>query len=141
MLSFPVEQHPIVCQVGGNNPLAMGQAARIVQEYGYDEINVNCGCLTASIKKSAYGVIGMKDPSLVAQIVTEMRRQVNLPISVKCRIGANDLEKWSEIERFFTIVSEEGGIKKFIIHCRKNTHSRGKDLPEPKYPWVFNLKK
>ena len=88
----------------------------------------------------------MKTPELVAQIVAEMRAQVTIPVTVKCRLGVDDLDQWENIVNFIRIVSEQGGATKFIIHARK-AHLKGlnpkqnRTIPPLKYPWVFELKK
>jgi tRNA-dihydrouridine synthase A len=88
----------------------------------------------------------MFDPSLVARIVSEMRKAVTIPVTVKCRLGVDDRDKWDEIKEFIKIVSEEGGVTKFIIHARK-CHLKGLDpkqnrtIPPLKYDWVYNLAK
>ena len=84
----------------------MGQAAKVVQEFGYDEVNVNCGCPSNKVQKGAFGAVLMKDPELVARIVAEMRSQVTIPVTVKCRLGVDDLDQWEHIENFIRIVSE-----------------------------------
>lgn len=88
----------------------------------------------------------MFNPKLVAKIVAEMRRQVTIPVTVKCRLGVDDKDKWEDCVEFIKIVSEQGGVTKFIIHARK-AHLHGLDpkanrtIPPLKYDWVFNLKK
>ena len=88
----------------------------------------------------------MFDPNLVAKIVSEMRKAVTIPVTVKCRLGVDDRDKWDEIKEFIKIVSEEGGVTKFIIHARK-CHLKGLDpkqnrtIPPLKYDWVYNLAK
>ena len=124
MLSFSENQHPVVCQLGGNDPVTMGQAAKVAQDFGYDEVNVNCGCPSNKVQKGAFGAVLMKDPELVAQIVAEMRSQVTIPVTVKCRLGVDDLDQWEHIENFIRVVSEQGGARKFIIHARK-AHLKG----------------
>jgi len=106
---------------------------------------VNCGCPSNKVQKGAFGAVLMKDPHLVARIVTEMQSQCNIPVTVKCRLGVDDLDKWENIENFVRIVSTEGNCKKFIIHARK-AHLKGlnpkqnRTIPPLKYPWVFQLK-
>mmetsp|Transcript_88635 Transcript_88635/g.122438 ORF Transcript_88635/g.122438 Transcript_88635/m.122438 type:complete len:144 (+) Transcript_88635:379-810(+) len=124
----------------------MGIAAKIVEEWGYDEVNVNCGCPSAKVKDGCFGATLMFDPPLVAKITAEMRRQVNIPVTVKCRLGADDKDKWEDIVEFIRCVSEEGGVTKFIIHARKCFLSgldpkQNRNIPPLKYDWVFNLKK
>lgn len=103
--------------MGGNDPIKMGMAAKIVQDFGYDEVNVNCGCPSNKTRDGCFGAILMFDPELVAKITTEMRKQVTIPVSVKCRLGVDDKDKWDDVVNFIRIVSEQGGVTKFIIHA------------------------
>ena len=77
----------------------------MAQEFGYDEVNVNCGCPSNKVQKGAFGAVLMKDAELVAQIVAEMQSQVSIPVTVKCRLGVDDLDQWENIEDFIRVVS------------------------------------
>ena len=145
LLAFSDNQHPVVCQLGGSDPHTMAEAAKVCQDFGYDEVNVNCGCPSNKVVKGAFGAILMKNPENVARIVAEIRSKVTIPVTVKCRLGVDDLDKWENIENFIRVVSEQGGATKFIIHARK-AHLKGlnpkqnRTIPPLKYPWVFQLK-
>ena len=146
LLGFTDIQHPVVCQLGGNDPIKMGQAAKIVQEWGYDEVNVNCGCPSNKTVSGSFGAVLMFDAKLVANICKEMRKQCSIPVTVKCRLGVDDHDKWENIVNFIKVVSEEGGITKFIIHARKAflkglDPKQNRTIPPLKYDWVFELKK
>lgn len=119
LLSFSPNQHPVVCQLGGNDPIKMGQAAKIVEEFGFDEVNVNCGCPSNKTRDGCFGAVLMFDAELVARIVTEMRKNTTIPVTVKCRLGVDDKDNWDDVVNFIKIVSEKGGVTKFIIHARK----------------------
>jgi tRNA-dihydrouridine synthase A len=105
----------------------MAAAAKIVEQYGYDEVNLNCGCPSNKVAgKGCFGARLMFDPSLVAKIISAMKEAVSIPVTVKCRLGVDDRDKWEEIKEFVKVVSEEGGATKFIIHARK-CHLKGLD--------------
>jgi tRNA-dihydrouridine synthase A len=124
----------------------MAQAAKVAQDFGFDEVNVNCGCPSNKTRDGCFGAILMFDPELVAQITSEMRKLVTIPVTVKCRLGVDDKDKWEDVINFIKIVSEKGGVNKFIIHARK-AYLHGLDpkqnrtIPPLKYDWVFELKK
>ena len=83
----------------------MAQAAKIVEEWGYDEVNVNCGCPSSSVKHGKFGAILMYDPKLVASICAEMKKHVKIPVTVKCRLGVDDHDSYPEMVEFIRIVS------------------------------------
>lgn len=145
LLSFSPNQHPVVCQIGGNSPEKMALAAKIVEDYGYDEVNVNCGCPSNKTRDGCFGAVLMFKPKLVAEITREMNRAVNIPVTVKCRLGVDDLDKYEDVKEFIRTVSQEGGVSKFIIHARKCfltglTPLENRNIPPLKYDWVFKLK-
>jgi len=118
----------------------------VIEEFGYDEVNVNCGCPSNKVLIGAFGAVLMFDPHLVARITKQMIKSVKkIPVTVKCRLGVDDVDKWEDIVKFVKIVSEEGGVTKFIIHARK-AHLNGlnpkenRTIPPLRYDWVFELK-
>ena len=122
----------------------MGLAAMVVERFGYNEINVNCGYPSARVGEGT-GARLMKDPSLVVRIVTEMRLKVSIPVTVKCRIGVDDLDQFEDLLSFIKVVSEEGGVNKFIIHARKAklvgaTIKENRTKMALNHPWIFRLK-
>ena len=123
----------------------MAQAAKIVEDFGYDEVNLNCGCPSNKTRDGCFGAILMYDPQLVASITREMAKAVSIPVTVKCRLGVDDLDKYENVKNFIKIVSEEGGVTKFIIHARKcllqglNPHEN-RTVPPLRYDWVLQLK-
>jgi tRNA-dihydrouridine synthase A len=146
MLSYSDNQHPLVCQIGGNNPEKMAQAAKLCEEWGYDEVNVNCGCPSSKTKDGCFGAVLMFDAELVARITRAMREAVNIPVTVKCRLGVDDVDRYEDVYHFINTVSSKGGVEKFIIHARKclleglSPHEN-RTIPPLKYDWVFNLKR
>lgn len=119
LLDFTENQHPVVAQIGGQDPKKAAQAAKIIEQWGYDEVNLNCGCPSQKTINGCFGAQLMYTPELVAEICQEMIQTVNIPVTVKCRLGVDDVDKWENIMNFITIVSEKGGVNKFIIHARK----------------------
>ena len=125
----------------------MAKAAKVCQdEFGYDEVNINCGCPSNKVQEGAFGAILMLDPELVAKMVAAMREAVTIPVTVKCRLGVDDHDKWEQMVEFIRIVSAKGGCTKFIIHARKCflkglNPKQNRDIPPLKYDWVFELKK
>lgn len=91
----------------------------MVEQWGFDEVNLNCGCPSHKTINGCFGAQLMFDPELVARICQECIQNVNIPVTVKCRLGVDDVDTWEDIVKFITIVSEKGGVRKFIIHARK----------------------
>lgn len=110
LLSYTENQHPLVCQIGGNNPDKMAEAAKICEDWGYDEVNINCGCPSQKTCDNCFGAVLMFDPPLVASICKKMRETVNIPVTVKCRLGVDDRDTYDDVKEFIRIVSTEGGV-------------------------------
>mmetsp|Transcript_8650 Transcript_8650/g.14652 ORF Transcript_8650/g.14652 Transcript_8650/m.14652 type:complete len:291 (-) Transcript_8650:200-1072(-) len=120
-------------------------AAKIVEEFGYDEVNLNCGCPSQKTINGCFGAQLMYTPDLVAEICQAMIQTVNIPVTVKCRLGVDDLDQWDHLINFITTVSEKGGVNKFILHARKAFLSgldpkANRNIPPLKYDWVLRLK-
>ncbi|KAL4452462.1 hypothetical protein ABPG75_008124 [Micractinium tetrahymenae] len=146
-LWFPREQRPIVCQLGGSNPELLARAAGIVERYGYDEINLNCGCPSDRVAGAGcFGAALMLQPELVAACCRAMCKAVSTPITVKCRLGVDDFDTYPEMARFIRVVSEGSPVRHFIIHARKcllkglNPH-QNRTIPPLRYEWVWALKR
>jgi len=107
-LSFHEGQHPIVVQLGGNNPDQMREAAIICEQLKYDEINLNVGCPSPRVQEGSFGACLMKNPDLVSEILKSIRQAVNIPCSVKCRIGVDDMDSFDFLKKFVHRVSENG---------------------------------
>eukprot|EP01038_Epipyxis_sp_PR26KG_P008163 gene8163-11048_t len=140
-----IEEEPSVVQLGGWDPDSLALASERVVQYGgsYGEINLNCGCPSPRVSLRCFGAKLMLEPELVREIVSKMSRRVNIPITVKCRIGADDLDKYDDLIKFITCASM-GGAKKFIIHSRKCflnglTTKQNRDIPPLKYEVVHKL--
>eukprot|EP01035_Chromulina_nebulosa_P002734 gene2734-3723_t len=138
-------QHPSVIQLGGSDPTTLAQAAELCERYGggYGEINLNCGCPSQRVAKKCFGAKLMLQPDLVRQIVSSMSRRVSIPVTVKCRIGADDMDSYEELTRFIS-EAHQGGANKFIIHSRKCllsglTTKQNREVPPLRYEVVHRL--
>jgi len=123
----------------------MAEAAKVAEEFGYDEVNINCGCPSNKVVVGAFGAILMYEPESVAKIVKAMRERVSIPVTVKCRLGVDDHDKWENFVEFIRVVSEQGGATKFIVHARKAflkglNPKENRTIPPLKYDWVFKIK-
>ncbi|GBG87454.1 hypothetical protein CBR_g45512 [Chara braunii] len=144
-LAYPKGQKPIVLQLGGSDPAMLAQAATLAEAYGYDEINLNCGC--PSTKVAGHGCFGarlMLTPDVVGDAVAAMSKACSVPITVKCRIGVDNNDSFEELCTFVESVSTRAPIKHFIIHARKAllkglTPSQNRSVPPLKYDYVFGL--
>lgn len=117
-LAFHPQEHPVVLQLGGSDPAALAQSAHIGADYGYDEINLNCGCPSDRVQNGAFGACLMKDPARVADCVAAMVAITDLPVTVKCRIGVDDCDDLAFLMNFVETV-KEAGCGTFVIHARK----------------------
>ncbi len=118
LLGFSPEEHPVVCQIGGSDPAEMAEAARIVAEWGYDAVNINVGCPSDRVQKGRFGAILMKEPQTVAACASAMLDAVDIPVSVKCRVGVDEMDEDADLDRFIDIVSD-AGVRTFVVHARK----------------------
>ncbi len=143
-LGFDDAEHPVALQLGGSDPQALAECAKIGEDYGYDEINLNCGCPSDRVQSGMFGACLMKNPALVADCIKAMQNAVKIPVTVKCRIGIDDCEDYEFLENFVRIVSEEGGCKIFIIHARKAwlkglSPKENRDIPPLQYDIVAQI--
>ncbi|KAI5059048.1 hypothetical protein GOP47_0025367 [Adiantum capillus-veneris] len=138
-------QHPIVLQVGGSDVPTLAKATRLANAYGYDEINLNCGC--PSDKVAGHGCFGarlMLDPKLVGHAMAAIAENCDVPVSVKCRIGVDDAESYDELCTFVDTVATLSPTRHFIIHARKAilkgiSPEANRKIPPLKYEYVFSL--
>ena len=140
-----IEEQPSIIQVGGHDPEKLGKAAEICEQYGagYGEINLNCGCPSPRVAKRCFGAKLMLEPDHVREIVYTMQRHVSIPVSVKCRIGADDLDSYDDLTNFIRSANA-GGAKKFIIHARKCllnglSPKQNREIPPLRYEVVHKL--
>ncbi|GHA66625.1 tRNA dihydrouridine(20/20a) synthase DusA [Photobacterium aphoticum] len=145
-LAYNEEEHPLVLQLGGSNPAELAHCAKLAQERGYDEVNINVGCPSDRVQNGRFGACLMGEAELVAQGVAAMREVVDIPVSVKTRIGIDDQDSYEFLTDFIGIVSEKGGCKDFTIHARKAWLSglspkENREIPPLDYPRVYQLKR
>jgi tRNA-dihydrouridine synthase A len=144
LLGFSPAEHPVALQLGGSDPAQLAQAARIGEEWGYDEINLNCGCPSDRVQSGRFGACLMAEPELVARLVGAMREAVRIPVTVKSRIAIDEMEEWSTLEDFVRRVSATG-CTRFIVHARKAwlqglSPKENRDVPPLRYELVHRLK-
>ncbi|CAE7359335.1 dusA, partial [Symbiodinium necroappetens] len=143
-LRYNEAEHPIVCQLGGSDPSKLAQAAEIVQRYGYDEVNLNCGCPSSRVAgKGEFGCSLMKKKDVVREAIRAMSRAVQIPVTVKCRLGADEFDS-PEFTRDFVRTVAQGGCKHFIIHARKAwlsglSPAQNRTIPPLHYPRILDL--
>lgn len=144
LLGFDQSEHPVALQLGGSDPVALAEAARICSDYGYDEINLNVGCPSDRVQSGAFGACLMAEPNLVAECVTAMKAVTTLPITVKHRTGIDEQDSWDELTRFMQI-QIEAGVDALIVHARKAwlkglSPKQNREIPPLQYEWVYQLK-
>jgi len=118
LLEYNDEEHPVAIQLGGSNPSLLGKAAKICEKLGYDEINLNVGCPSPKVQEGRFGACLMAEPKLVKECLEAMKNEVNVPISVKCRIGIDGMDEIAGLDEFVDQILE-AGISKIIVHARK----------------------
>lgn len=144
-LAFHACEHPLALQLGGSDPAALTQCAMMAEDAGFDEVNLNVGCPSDRVKSGNFGACQMAQPELVADSVSAMAEKVDIPVTVKCRIGIDDMEEYQSLEHFVHIVAG-GGCDTFIVHARKAwlkglSPKQNREIPPLKYDYVHRLKK
>lgn len=144
-LDYSECEHPIALQLGGSEPTDMATSARLGQQWGYDEINMNVGCPSDRVQRGTFGACLMAEPALVARNVAAMIDAVDIPVTVKCRIGIDDQDSEAALTDFVGEVSENGGCGRFVIHARKAwlqglSPKENRDIPPLDYERVIRLK-
>ncbi|MDB3949580.1 tRNA dihydrouridine(20/20a) synthase DusA [Candidatus Pelagibacter sp.] len=144
LLEFNINEKPVALQLGGSSPKLLSEATKIGEDFGYDEINLNLGCPSKKVEKNKFGACLMKEPNLVADCLSKMQAVTNLPITIKTRIGYDDVEDYENLHKFISILKSTG-IKTFIIHARKAmlgkfTPKQNLNIPPLKYDYVYKLK-
>ncbi len=144
LLSFKKINNPVTLQIGGSNPIELAEACRISEDYGYKEINLNLGCPSKKVQKNKFGACLMQEPDLVAKCIESMTKSTKLPVTIKTRIGYNDVEDFDFLKSFIKRL-KDAGSKKFVIHARKAllkklTPKENLNIPPLKYDFVYKLK-
>jgi tRNA-dihydrouridine synthase A len=144
-LAFSPEEHPVGAQLGGSEPEDLAKCAKLVEAYGYDEINLNIGCPSERVQRGAFGACLMAEPDLVADCVRAMTQAVKIPVTVKHRLGLNRSEDFSFLETFVSKVSA-AGCRTFIVHARNAvlkglSPKENREIPPLRHDWVVRLKR
>ncbi|WP_395374614.1 tRNA dihydrouridine(20/20a) synthase DusA [Marinicella sp. W31] len=145
VLDFSAAENPVALQLGGSDPQALAECARIAEDLGYQEINLNVGCPSDRVQKGRFGACLMKEPELVADCIDAMQNATVLPVTVKSRIGVDDQEGYDQFRHFIDAVAA-AGCNTFIVHARKAwlqglSPKQNRTVPELKYDYVYRLKK
>jgi tRNA-dihydrouridine synthase A len=145
LLAFSPMEHPVVLQLGGSDPALLAEAARVGQDYGYDAINLNCGCPSDRVQAGRFGACLMAEPDLVADSVAAMKAAVSIPVTVKTRIGIDRSEGFDFVATFIGRVAA-AGCDHFIVHARKAwlkglSPKENREVPPLDYTLVHRLKR
>ena len=145
LLDFSVEEKPLSLQLGGDDPQELALCAKIAEDWGYDEVNLNVGCPSSRVQNGNFGACLMATPQKVAQCVEQMQKAVKIPVTVKHRIGIDDCDRYEDLYNFVSIVSQ-GGCERFSVHARKAwlqglSPKENRNIPPLRYEDVYNLKK
>ena len=145
ILSYSPEEKPLALQVGGSNKKELSEVAKIGEEMGYDEININLGCPSKKVQKNMFGACLMKEPDLVAECINEMINSCKIPITAKTRIGFDAVEDFDYLNNFI-LKLKKAGCKTFILHARKAilkglTPKQNLSIPKLNYNMVYEIKK
>ncbi|MCF5943867.1 tRNA dihydrouridine(20/20a) synthase DusA, partial [Xanthomonas perforans] len=144
LIGFDAVEHPLALQLGGSDPALLAQAAAIAQEWGFDEINLNCGCPSDRVQAGRFGACLMREPALVAECVAAMCAATHVPITVKCRLGVDDDDDYTLFARFVDQVVAAGAAM-VVVHAR-NAWLKGlspkenREVPPLRYDWAYRLK-
>jgi tRNA-dihydrouridine synthase A len=143
-LAFSRQEHPVALQLGGSEPSELARCSKLGEAYGYDEINLNIGCPSERVQKGAFGACLMAEPHLVSSCVQAIRSEVRIPVTVKHRIGIDQVEEFGFVRDFVGTVSE-AGCRTFIVHARNAvlkglSPKENREVPPLKYDYVYRLK-
>ncbi|AKC87145.1 tRNA dihydrouridine(20/20a) synthase DusA [Pseudoxanthomonas suwonensis] len=150
LLGFDPVEHPVALQLGGSEPQALAQAARIGAEWGYDEVNLNCGCPSDRVQAGRFGACLMREPALVADCVAAMIAAAavdgrTVPVTVKCRLGVDDEHDYERFRGFVDTVAA-AGCGTFVVHARNAwlqglSPKENREIPPLRYEWAWRLKR
>lgn len=143
-LNFNPEEHPLALQLGGCSPKDLAECALLAEEWGYNEVNLNCGCPSDRVQEGKIGAILMAEPELVADCVAAMKDACSLPITVKHRIGIDDMDDYADMRTFVQTLAKVG-CKTFVVHARKAwlkglSPKQNREVPPLRYEYVYQLK-
>ena len=145
ILGYSPEEKPLALQVGGSDKKELAEVAKIAEDMGYDEININLGCPSKKVQKNMFGACLMKEPNLVSECINEMVNSCSIPVTAKTRIGFDDTEDFDYLNKFIIKIKEAGSTT-FIIHARKAilkglTPKQNLNIPKLNYEMVYKIKK
>ena len=145
LLKFSQQEHPLVLQLGGSEAEEMAKAAKLAEQAGFDEVNINVGCPSERVQSGAFGACLMKEPETVASCVNDMKRRTVLPVTVKIRTGVDDSDSYPFLQDFIETVAN-AGCQTFIVHARKAwlkglSPKQNREIPPLQYERVYQLKK
>jgi len=143
-LQFNQEETPVALQLGGSNPAELAECARMAEDYGYNEVNLNCGCPSDRVQSGRFGACLMAEPELVGRCVQAMQQAVSIPVTVKNRIGIDHMESFEEFRGFISTVADYG-CEVFIVHARKAwlqglSPKENREKPPLHYDFVYRIK-
>jgi tRNA-dihydrouridine synthase A len=144
LIGFNAAEHPVALQLGGSDPVDLAKSARIAQKRGYDEVNLNVGCPSDRVQRGRFGACLMREPALVRDCVSAMQDAVDIPVTVKTRLGVDDDYSYDYFSSFVDAVALSG-CDTFMVHARKAWLSglspkENRDVPELRHDWVYRLK-
>jgi tRNA-dihydrouridine synthase A len=144
-LDFSGQEHPVALQLGGSEPTDLAHCARLAAQWGFDEINLNCGCPSERVQRGAFGACLMAEPALVADCIKAMQDATALPVTVKHRIGIDRNEHYGFVRDFVGTLAERGGCRVFIVHARNAwlqglSPKENREVPPLRYDLVRRLK-
>ena len=144
LIAYNPEEHPVALQIGGSDPVKLAKASKVGEQFGYDEININIGCPSDRVQSGRFGACLMAEPDLVAECYTAMAEAVDVPVTVKCRLGIDDQDLEKSLPEFIDKVSA-AGCAHFIIHARKAwlkglSPKENRDVPPLDYDLVHAMK-
>ena len=145
LLKFNNFEKPLALQVGGSDKKELAEVAKIAEDYGYDEVNINLGCPSKKVQKNSFGACLMKEPDLVSECLAEMKNSCNIPVTAKTRIGFDDTEEFDYLNMFINKM-KSSGCKTIILHARKAilkglTPKQNLNIPKLNYQMVYDIKK
>ena len=145
LLKFNNLEKPLALQVGGSDKKELAEVAKIAEDYGYDEVNINLGCPSKKVQKNSFGACLMKEPDLVSECLAEMKNSCSIPVTAKTRIGFDDIEEFDYLNSFINKM-KNSGCKTIILHARKAilkglTPKQNLNIPKLNYEMVYEIKK
>lgn len=143
-IGYNSQEHPVVLQLGGSNAADLAKSCEVAKEFGYDEVNLNVGCPSDRVQKGRFGACLMNEPELVVDCISSMMNAVDIPITVKCRIGVDNNDSFENLQKFVEMLANTG-MKTLIIHARKAllkglSPKQNRSVPPLNYDFVYRIK-